>query len=70
MNAWEVKDGFDAVYCETQEDALMVADVWRRRAEVIREIVRITIAPVEITDIPESERRYVEKMRASRSEGE
>lgn len=68
MQAYEVDDGFDQTFCATLEDAEMVAREYRRRLGVIGSTDRVTIRSVEIGDIPEAERQYVEDLRKHMSE--
>lgn len=65
MKAYEVSDGFDDIFVETMEDAELVSNEWKRRANVINQAVRITIESVEIIDIPSNERAYMEQLRTA-----
>lgn len=67
---YEVKDGFDAIFVETAEDAVLVAREWKRRAGVIGERgANITIEAIKIRGgITEGERQYVERLRQMQAE--
>jgi len=65
MKAWEVSDGFDAVFCATPEDARLVADELLRRLNIIGSTDTITIEEMEIRQIPEQEQRWVQQLRES-----
>lgn len=62
MKAFEVKDGFDAVFCETEQEAKLVAEEFMRWARVIGAGFEVEIVPVEVIDIPENERRFVARI--------
>ncbi len=65
IDAFEVIEvnGFDAVYCETMDDAQLVADEWRRRGKVIGENVVVKIAQVKIRGFLEYEQNYIKQLR-------
>lgn len=63
MKAFEVKDGFDAIFVETMEDAQIVIDAWQQRAKAFPYPMHITVEEREIREIPDFERGYVDRLR-------